>query len=133
MWSIGCIAAELLLRTPLLQGTSDLDQLSKTFEVLGSPTKENWPDVDQLPDYVEFRPSPGFPLEEIFSAAGDDLIHLLKGLFALDPKRRLTSTQCLSMKILIDSVKPFKSKNRDKIYLDAPNPNLKKVVIEIFE
>ena len=24
------------------------------------------------------------------------------------------------------SVKPFKSKNRDKIYLDAPNPNLKK-------
>ena len=30
------------------------------------------------------------------------------------------------------SVKPFKSKNRDKIYLDAPNPNLKKVLIEIF-
>ena len=24
------------------------------------------------------------------------------------------------------SVKPFKSKNRDKIDLDAPNPNLKK-------
>ena len=31
------------------------------------------------------------------------------------------------------SVKPFKSKNRDKIDLDAPNPNLKKVAIEIFE
>ena len=27
---------------------------------------------------------------------------------------------------LMISVKPFKSKNRDKIYLDAPNPNLKK-------
>ena len=26
----------------------------------------------------------------------------------------------------MDSVKPFKSKNRDKIDLDAPNPNLKK-------
>ena len=26
----------------------------------------------------------------------------------------------------INSVKPFKSKNCDKIYLDAPNPNLKK-------
>ena len=33
----------------------------------------------------------------------------------------------------MDSVKPFKSKNRDKTYLDAPNPDLKKVVIEIFE
>ena len=31
------------------------------------------------------------------------------------------------------SVKPFKSKNRDKIDLDATNPNLKKVLIEIFE
>ena len=35
-------------------------------------------------------------------------------------------------------VKPFKTKNRDKIYLDAPNPNLKKgceshFVIEILE
>ena len=26
----------------------------------------------------------------------------------------------------MSSVKPFKSKNRDKIYLDATNPNLKK-------
>ena len=31
------------------------------------------------------------------------------------------------------SVKPFKSKNRDKIYLDAPNQNLKKVVMEILK
>ena len=28
--------------------------------------------------------------------------------------------------VLMSSVKPFKSKNRDKIYLDASNPNLKK-------
>ena len=31
------------------------------------------------------------------------------------------------------NVKLFKSKKRDKIYLDALNSNLKKVVIEIFE
>ena len=28
--------------------------------------------------------------------------------------------------IVIHSVKPFNSKNRDKIYLDAANPNMKK-------
>ena len=33
----------------------------------------------------------------------------------------------------MSSVKPFKSKNRDKIYLDVPNPNLEKNVMEIFE
>ena len=31
------------------------------------------------------------------------------------------------------SVRPFKSKNRDKIYLEASNPYLKRVVIEIFK
>ena len=85
-----------MLRLPFLQGNSDLDQLSKTFETLGSPTKETWPDVSQLPDYVEFRYCPGFPLEEIFTAAGDDMLEMLRGLFALDPKRRLSSTECLS-------------------------------------
>ena len=36
---------------------------------------------------------------------------------------------------IIYSVKPFKSKNRDKIYLEASNPNHnpKKVLIEILE
>ena len=33
----------------------------------------------------------------------------------------------------INSVKPFKSKNCDKIDLDAQNPNLKKGSVEIFE
>ena len=63
---------------------------------MGSPTDETWSDVRLLPDYVEFRFSPGFPLEEIFTAAGDDMIALLKGMLALDPKKRLTATESLS-------------------------------------
>jgi len=97
MWSVGCIAAELLTRRAFLPGTSDLDQLSKIFEALGSPTEENWPNVKSLPDYVEFRATPGFPLRDIFTAAGDDLIELLQGLFYLYPPRRLTASQALQL------------------------------------
>lgn len=43
MWAVGCILAELLLRVPFLQGESDLDQLTKIFQVLGTPTEETWP------------------------------------------------------------------------------------------
>ena len=43
IWAIGCILAELLLRIPFLPGDSDLDQLTKIFRTLGSPTSENWP------------------------------------------------------------------------------------------
>lgn len=43
MWAEGCILAELLLRVPFLQGSTDLDQLSKIFETLGTPSEETWP------------------------------------------------------------------------------------------
>lgn len=33
MWAIGCILAELLLRVPFLPGESDLDQLTRIFQV----------------------------------------------------------------------------------------------------
>lgn len=34
MWAVGCILAELLLRVPFLPGESDLDQLTKIFQVI---------------------------------------------------------------------------------------------------
>ena len=43
MWAVGCIFAELMLRTPYFPGTSDLDQLGKIFAALGTPTEETWP------------------------------------------------------------------------------------------
>uniref|UniRef100_A0A8C4NXL2 Cyclin-dependent kinase 7 n=1 Tax=Dicentrarchus labrax TaxID=13489 RepID=A0A8C4NXL2_DICLA len=98
MWAVGCILAELLLRIPFLAGDSDLDQLTKIFEALGTPTEETWPGVSSLPDYVSFKIFPGTPLEHIFSAAGDDLLELLQGLFTFNPSTRNTATQALKMK-----------------------------------
>jgi cyclin-dependent kinase 7 len=43
IWSIGCIFAELMLRTPYLAGETDLGQLQVTFRALGTPTEEDWP------------------------------------------------------------------------------------------
>uniref|UniRef100_A0A665WDQ0 Cyclin-dependent kinase 7 n=1 Tax=Echeneis naucrates TaxID=173247 RepID=A0A665WDQ0_ECHNA len=98
MWAVGCILAELLLRLPFLAGDSDLDQLTKIFEALGTPTEETWPVMSSLPDYVSFKIFPGTPLEHIFSAAGDDLLELLQGLFTFNPSTRTTATQALKMR-----------------------------------
>lgn len=49
--------------------------------------------MSSLPDYVSFKLFPGTPLEHIFSAAGDDLLELLQGLFTFNPSTRLTATQ----------------------------------------
>lgn len=38
IWAVGCIFGELLKREPLFPGNSDIDQLGKIFQVLGTPT-----------------------------------------------------------------------------------------------
>eukprot|EP00611_Tribonema_gayanum_P005058 TRINITY_DN1430_c0_g1_i6.p1 TRINITY_DN1430_c0_g1~~TRINITY_DN1430_c0_g1_i6.p1 ORF type:complete len:252 (-),score=63.79 TRINITY_DN1430_c0_g1_i6:582-1337(-) len=50
VWGMGCIFAELMLRRPLFPGNDDIDQLAKIFQVLGTPSKETWPQVGALPE-----------------------------------------------------------------------------------
>ena len=38
MWAVGCIFAELMLRTPYLPGESDAAQLTTIFRAIGTPT-----------------------------------------------------------------------------------------------
>ena len=43
IWAIGCIFAELMLRTAYFPGEDDFDQLAKIFAGLGTPTEKKWP------------------------------------------------------------------------------------------
>lgn len=43
IWSIGCIFAELFIREALISGNSELDQLRKIFQIIGSPERREWP------------------------------------------------------------------------------------------
>jgi len=74
-----------------------LGQLSKIFEVLGTPNDENWPDHKSLSDYCEFKPTQSVPFREIFTAAADDLIDLLQRLLCLNPNRRCSAKEALQM------------------------------------
>ncbi|XP_077989114.1 cyclin-dependent kinase 7-like [Glandiceps talaboti] len=97
LWAVGCILAELLLRVPFLPGDSDLDQLSRIFQTLGTPTEEVWPSMMSLPDYIEFKKFPGTPLRHIFTAVPDDLLDLIECLLKYDPSTRCTCSQALKM------------------------------------
>jgi len=97
IWAVGCILAELLLRIPFLAGETDLDQLSKIFQALGTPTDETWPGLTSLPDYIQFKHITGTPLADIFTAAGNDLLELLTKLLTLCPLKRCDSSTALKM------------------------------------
>lgn len=108
MWAVGCIVAELLLRVPFLPGESDLDQLTRIFQALGSPTEETWPGMTLLQDYVQFKPFPGTPLKMIFTAAPDDLLELISALLNLNPLKRLDCKQTLKLPYFSNRPAPAK-------------------------
>ena len=86
MWSVACIFAEMTTKRPLFHGDSEIDQLFRIFRyftceggnglvvnllrcvvdgkyckntsprILGTPTNETWPGVQDLPDF-----KPNFP------------------------------------------------------------------------
>ncbi|KAG6333535.1 hypothetical protein ID866_5546 [Astraeus odoratus] len=59
IWSVGCIFAELMLRTPYLPGETDMDQLKTIFRALGTPTEEEWPALHHA--YFTALPYPTHP------------------------------------------------------------------------
>jgi serine/threonine protein kinase len=45
IWSTGCIMAELILLKPLFAGTDHIDQLTKIFDVVGTPLQKTLDEV----------------------------------------------------------------------------------------
>jgi len=95
VWAVGCILAELLLRIPFVAGDTDLDQLGKIFQAMGTPTEESWPGLTKLPDYVQFKTFIATPLSEIFTAAGPDMNELMSSLLSVDPMKRCKCNEAL--------------------------------------
>lgn len=95
IWAVGCIFAELMLRTPYVAGDSDMDQLTKIFHALGTPSDIDWPGMSSLPDFIQFKTFPKVPLRQYFTAAGTDALSLLEQMLVFDPSRRWTAEECL--------------------------------------
>ncbi|XP_038078899.1 cyclin-dependent kinase 7-like [Patiria miniata] len=123
MWALGCILAELLLRLPFLPGESDLDQLTRIFQTLGTVTEEQWPGMTLLPDYIEFKKFPGTMLSDIFTAATDDLLELIAALLCINPMKRYTATQALKMEY-------FSKKPGPTVGRELPMPGVPAAVLK---
>ncbi|KAF7684337.1 putative serine/threonine-protein kinase KIN28 like protein [Astathelohania contejeani] len=90
MWGVGCIMAELFLRVPFLAGDDDFKQLEIIFRAFGTPTKEEWCDMTDLPNFINYPWYPKTPLKGYFTAAGPDAINLLEQFFVYNPLKRIT-------------------------------------------
>ncbi|KVI01260.1 cyclin-dependent kinase F-1 [Cynara cardunculus var. scolymus] len=109
LWSLGCIIAELFTLEPVFPGSSDIDQLSRIFTVLGNLSEEVWPGCVQLPDFriISFskveNPS---GLDSCLPNRSQDEILLAKKLLCFDPAGRATAMELLHDKYLNEEPLP---------------------------
>ncbi|KAI5172100.1 cyclin-dependent kinase 7 [Nematocida sp. LUAm3] len=97
IWALGCLFAELLLRTPYFPGTDDINQLELIFQGLGTPSEDQWPEIKELPGYKMNIPQrPKNDLSLLFSGAGPDAIDLLEKMLLYNPEKRISIEEILS-------------------------------------
>nr|XP_057916212.1 serine/threonine-protein kinase MAK isoform X3 [Doryrhamphus excisus] len=97
LWAVGCIMAELYTLRPLFPGNSEVDEIFKICQVLGTVKKLDWSEGYHLASAMNFRfpqcvPT---PLRTLIPNASSEAITLMKDLLQWDPKKRPTAVQAL--------------------------------------
>lgn len=102
-WSMGCIMAEMQLRSyALFPGGSEVDQISKIFDVLDVG---DWEEASALRSFVRVEPRK-YNLRDILSAVSDTEFDLIKGLLIPNPSKRLSCKQALAHAHFFESPHP---------------------------
>lgn len=99
IWSAACVFVEMFTRKAIFPGEGgELSQLDRVYNILGTPTRSEWPAIVDLPWFELMQPSERKKrvfeamFKEIFSPAALDLV---KAMFRYDPTRRPNADEVL--------------------------------------
>jgi len=100
LWGAGCIMAEMWVRSPIMQGSSEQHQLTLITQLCGSITPEVWPGVDQLDLYnrIDLPKNAKRKVKERLVAYMKDqhALDLQDKLLTLNPEKRIDSDSALN-------------------------------------
>ncbi|KAJ3042780.1 Cyclin-dependent kinase 3 [Rhizophlyctis rosea] len=97
MWSVGCIFAELCSGRPFFPGDSEIDEIFRIFRILGTPSEDMWPNIQQLPDWKQSFPNwAPQDLSKLLPNLEPEGIDLLSKLLAYDPANRISAKRALA-------------------------------------
>lgn len=98
IWAIGCIFAEMVNGRPLFPGDSEIDEIFKIFQQLGTPNETVWPGImracpDFKTDFPQWQPK---PFRSLVPTLCSDGVDLLQKMLVFDPARRITAREAMS-------------------------------------
>lgn len=116
IWSVGCILAELLGRTPLFPGEDFLDQVQRIISVLGTPSEEDRKYIGKTSTHVgnenALKYIKNLPKrtrqswDKLFPNFKPSTYDLLNRMLTFNPDKRYTVEECLG-KVNFDSAHPY--------------------------
>ncbi|KAH9901904.1 Pkinase-domain-containing protein [Xylariomycetidae sp. FL2044] len=99
IWSAACVMVEIFTRHAIFPGDgTELNQLDKIYNILGTPNKNDWPGLVDMPWFELMRPGYRRPstfvekYRDRLPAAGFDV---LQEMFQYDPAKRPSAAQVL--------------------------------------
>lgn len=100
VWSVGCIFAELLARSPLFPGEDYIAQLRLICDKLGKPSEKDLDFVtsERARKFMLSLPNkPAVPMSELFPAYKNerDALDLLRKMLEIHPVRRISVEEAL--------------------------------------
>ncbi|XP_057344120.1 MAPK/MAK/MRK overlapping kinase isoform X8 [Manis pentadactyla] len=96
LWSAGCVLYEISSLQPLFPGASELDQISKIHDVIGTPAEKTLTKFKQsraMSFDFPFKKGSGIPL--LTDNLSPQCLSLLHAMVAYDPDDRITAHQAL--------------------------------------
>ena len=95
-WSLGCILAELYNNEPLFPGDSEIGEIFKIFQALGTPTEDIWKGVTKLHDFKDVFPKwKPQPMKSLCPRLDEDGLDLLQKMLTYDPVARISPKDAL--------------------------------------
>ncbi|KAK4692961.1 CTD kinase subunit alpha, partial [Lecanoromycetidae sp. Uapishka_2] len=99
IWSAACVMVEIFTRHAIFPGDGgEINQLDKIYNVLGTPTRSEWPGLVDMAWFELLRPTERKPntfAEKYQERLTPDAFELLQAMFMYDPAKRPTAGDVL--------------------------------------
>lgn len=106
MWGFGCIVGEMITKTPIFKGATEITQLEIIIYNCGTINESTFKGVTGLTDFLKFKlPQSVKNLNKKFLNCDPSLVSLINNLLVLDPKERITCENVLTHQFITKKLK----------------------------